>query len=100
LLSPFAPHLAEEMWEKLGHDQTLAYEPWPEADAGLLRDDEVELVIQVQGKLRARIRVPADASEDVVRQRALEDPNVQRHVGDRTPRRVVYVPGRLVNLVL
>jgi leucyl-tRNA synthetase len=100
LLSPFAPHLGEELWERLGHEQSLAYEPWPEADAALLVEEEVELVVQVQGKLRARIRVPPDATEELVRERALEDANVRQHVGDRTPSRVVYVPGRLVNLVL
>ena len=100
ILSPFAPHLAEELWQRLGHGRTLAHEPWPEANAALLVDEEVEVVVQVQGKLRARIRVPRDAPEDFVRERALEDANVRQHVGDRTPRRVVYVPGRLVNLVL
>ena len=100
LLSPFASHLAEEIWEKLGHPRTLAYEHWPEADPALLQQEEVELVVQVQGKLRARIRVPPDASEELVRERALAEPGVQRHVGGRSLRRVVYVPGRLVNLVL
>jgi leucyl-tRNA synthetase len=100
LLSPFAPHLAEELWERLGHATTLAHVPWPEADPSFLREEEVEIVVQVQGKLRARIRVPVDSSEELVRERALADPGVQRHVGDRTPQRVVYVPGRLLNLVL
>ena len=100
ILSPFAPHLAEELWERLGHERTLAYEPWPEADPALLVEEEVEVVVQIQGKLRARIRVPPDAPEELVRERALEDANVRQHLGDRTPRRVVYIPGRLVNLVL
>ena len=100
LLSPFAPHLAEELWEKLGHGRTLAYEPWPEADPDLLIEEEVEIVVQVKGKLRGRIRVPPDAPEELVRERALAEPNVRHHVGDRPLRRVVYVPGRLVNLVI
>jgi leucyl-tRNA synthetase len=99
LLSPFAPHLGEELWEMLGHDHTLAYEPWPDADPSLLEEAEREIVVQVKGKLRARIRVPADASEDLVRERALGDPNVRRHLGDGEPRRVIYVPGRLLNIV-
>jgi leucyl-tRNA synthetase len=100
LLSPFAPHLAEELWEKLGHTETLSYEPWPEADPSFLQQEDVEIVVQVQGKLRARIRVPTDAPEELVRDRALAEPGVQRHVGERSLRRVVYVPGRLLNLVL
>ena len=99
LLSPFAPHLGEELWQMLGHDHSLAYEAWPEADPALLEEEEREIAVQVGGKLRARIRVPADASEDLVRERAMEDPNVRRHLGDGEPRRVIYVPGRLLNLV-
>ncbi len=100
LLSPFAPHLAEELWSMLGHSSSLAYENWPELDPALLVEDEIEIAVQVQGKLRARIQVPADADEALVRERALSEVNVQRHVADRTPRRVVYVPGRLLNIVL
>jgi leucyl-tRNA synthetase len=100
LLAPFAPHLGEELWAQLGHAESLAYEAWPEVDPALLVEEEIEMVVQVQGRLRARIRVPADADEAVVRETALREANVQRHVGDRTPRRVVYVPGRLLNFVL
>ncbi len=100
LLAPFAPHLGEELWAQLGHAESLAYEAWPEADPALLVEEEIEMVVQVQGRLRARIRVPADADEAAVRETALREANVQRHVGDRTPRRVVYVPGRLLNFVL
>ncbi|MFQ5515046.1 MAG: leucine--tRNA ligase [Myxococcota bacterium] len=100
LLSPFAPHLAEELWERLGHRESLVCEAWPEPDPAQLIEPEVEIAVQVQGKLRARIRVPADADEERVREAALRESNVQRHVGDRPPRRVVYVPGRLLNFVL
>ncbi|MCZ6824025.1 MAG: leucine--tRNA ligase [Deltaproteobacteria bacterium] len=100
LLAPFAPHLAEELWERLGHAESLAYASWPEADPALLVDEEIEIAVQVQGKLRARIHVPAEADEALVREVALNDANVRRHVGDREPRRVIYVPGRLLNLVL
>jgi leucyl-tRNA synthetase len=100
LLAPFAPHLAEELWVALGHAESLAYEPWPEADAAKLVSDEVEIAIQVQGKIRGRVLVPAGATEAAVAEAALADENVRRHVGDRTPRRVIYVPGRLVNFVL
>jgi leucyl-tRNA synthetase len=99
LLSPFAPHLGEQLWRALGHGESLAYEPWPEADPGLLVEEEVEIAVQVKGKLRARVRVAADADERTVCEMALADENVRRHLGDGEPRRVVYVPGRLVNLV-
>jgi leucyl-tRNA synthetase len=100
LLSPFAPHLSEELWGALGHGESLAYEPWPQTDPSLLREEEREIVVQVQGRLRARIRVPVGAPEELVRSRALSDPNVRRHLGERPPRRVIYVPGRLLNFVL
>jgi leucyl-tRNA synthetase len=99
LLAPFAPHLAEELWRALGHPESLAREPWPSADPALLVEEEVEIAVQVSGKLRARVRVPAGADADLVRRIALADPNVRRHVGRAEPRRIVYVPGRLVNLV-
>jgi leucyl-tRNA synthetase len=99
LLAPFAPHLAEELWSQLGHPASLAYELWPTADACLLVEEEVEIAVQVSGKLRARIRVPAEADQATVRERALSDPNVARHLGDREPVRVIYVPRRLINLV-
>jgi leucyl-tRNA synthetase len=99
LLAPFAPHLAEELWAQLGHSESIAYAPWPEANEAMLQDDEVELVVQVKGKVRARIRVPADVTEERVRELALAEGNVSKHVGDSEPRRVIYVPGRLVNIV-
>jgi leucyl-tRNA synthetase len=100
LLAPFAPHLGEELWRALGHPESLAREPWPEADRALLEADEIEIAVQVSGKLRARVRVPAGADAEAVRRIALADPNVRRHVGAAEPRKVVYVPGRLVNFVV
>jgi leucyl-tRNA synthetase len=100
LLAPLAPHLAEELWERLGHARSLAHEPWPGADARWLVEAEIEISVQVQGRQRARVRVPADADEAQARAIALADPAVARHVGGRAVRRAVYVPGRLLNLVL
>ncbi len=99
LLAPLAPHLAEELWQRLGHAKSLAYEPWPVADPGLLAVDEVELTVQVAGKVRARVRVAADADEATARAAALAHENVKKHLGAGAPRRVIYVPGRLINLV-
>ena len=100
LLAPLAPHLCEELWRRLGHAGSLAYEPWPEADPELLVDDEVEIAVQVQGKMRARIRVAADADEEAVLEAAMAVENVAKHVGDGRPRRVIYVAGRLLNIVI
>jgi leucyl-tRNA synthetase len=100
LLAPLAPHLAEELWRKLGHQTSVALAPWPVADPRWLVDETVEISVQVSGKLRARVRVPADADEAAARAAALAEPNVARHLEGREPRRVVYVPGRLINLVV
>ena len=98
LLAPFAPHAANELWERLGHDTLIEDVPWPEADPALLVDDTIKLAVQVKGKLRGTIEVAADASQADVEAAALALPNVARHLHG-TPRRVIYVPGRLVNVV-
>jgi leucyl-tRNA synthetase len=99
LLSPFAPHLAEELWQRLGHAESLAHEAWPRADAALLVDDTLTLAVQVNGRRRAEIHVPADADEAAIREAAIAEPNVERHLGGREPKKVIVVPGRLVNIV-
>jgi leucyl-tRNA synthetase len=99
LLAPFAPHLAEELWERLGHAESLAWAPWPEADPRLLESEMVQLVVQVNGRRRDEIQVPADADEAAIRAAALGAENVKRHLAGREPRKVVIVPGRLVNVV-
>ena len=100
LLSPFAPHLAEELWRQLGHDRTLAYEPWPEADPDLLKADTVEIAVQVNGKLRGTVEVDAEASKDAMLAAAREEPNVARYLAEGTVRKEIAVPGRLVNFVV
>ncbi|MEM7412581.1 MAG: leucine--tRNA ligase [Myxococcota bacterium] len=99
LLSPFAPHLAEELWRALGHDQSVALADWPEADASRLVKESLRLAIQVNGKRRGEIEVPADADEDAIRTAALGEEAVQRHLAGREPKKVIIVPGRLVNVV-
>jgi len=99
LLSPFAPHLAEEIWEQLGHARSLATESWPEPDPDRLVQETITLVAQVNGKRRDEIEVPADADEETIRAAALASERVQRHLGGREPKKVIVVPGRLVNLV-
>jgi leucyl-tRNA synthetase len=99
LLSPFAPHLADELWERLGHERGLARAAWPEADASLLIEDTVTLAVQVNGKRRAEIKVASEASEEELRAAALAQPNVARHLGGREPKKVIVIPGRLINIV-
>ena len=99
LLSPIAPHVCEELWEYLGHNESLAYEPWPKYDEKHLAVDEVEILVQVLGKPKARIMVPSDANDDVMREAALADEKVQAAIAGKTVRKVICVKGRLVNIV-
>ncbi len=98
LLAPFAPHLAEELWSRLGHGESLAYAPWPSYDEALTQDAEVELAVQVNGKLRARIVMPAEASKELVLDQAKQE--VASHLEGKTILKEVVVPGRLVNFVI
>jgi leucyl-tRNA synthetase len=100
MLSPFAPHLAEELWSRLGHAQSLAHEPWPEADPALLVTETITLAVQVNGKRRDEIQVPTDADEEEIKAAALASEKVQRHVGGKEPKKVILVKGRLVNVVV
>ena len=100
LLSPFAPHLCEELWERLGHRDSLAYAPWPAFDPAALHEAEVLLVVQVNGKVRARITVPAAAGEEQVKAAALEDEQVKKFVNGQPVKQVIVVPRRLVNIVV
>jgi leucyl-tRNA synthetase len=99
-LAPFAPHLAEELWEKLAHAPSIGAVPWPEFDPALCIDETVEIAVQVNGKVRARIELPREASEESARTAALADPNIQRFVEGKAVRKFVYVPGRIANLII
>jgi leucyl-tRNA synthetase len=100
LLSPFAPHLAEELWHALGHSQTLAYEPWPAYDPALTRAEEIEVPVQVNGKVRLRLSVPAGLDKDALQRRVLDDPKVQALLAGKQILKVVVVPQKLVNIVV
>ena len=100
LLAPFAPHLAEELWRVLGHEGSLATEPWPEHDPALLKDDTVEIAVQVNGKLRGTVEVEAEADREAVLAAARDEPNVARYLAEGSTRKEIVVPGRLVNFVV
>jgi leucyl-tRNA synthetase len=100
MLAPFAPLLAHELWRRLGHASEIGLEPWPEFDAELAREEEIEVVVQVNGKLRARLRVAPDAESSELERAARAHERIAPLLEGRTPRQVVVVPGRLVNFVL
>lgn len=97
LLSPIAPHLAEELWEKLGHSGTISYETWPAFDEAKLVDDEVEIVVQVNGKVKAKLMVANDATKEALEQIAMDE--IKDQIEGKTVRKVIAVPGKLVNIV-
>ena len=99
LLAPFAPHIAEELWELLGHDQTLAYEPWPAFDDEWTLDAAVEIPVQINGKLRTRLTVSPDATAADLESAARADDKIAAQLADRELVKVVCVPGRMVNFV-
>ncbi|MEZ6123923.1 MAG: class I tRNA ligase family protein [Planctomycetaceae bacterium] len=100
LLSPFAPHIAEELWRALGHSTTLAYEPWPTYDAALLVEDTVEIPVQFKGKLKCKIMVPNGLDAGALQAAAEADPTVQKLLEGQTVVKVIAVPGRMVNFVV
>ena len=100
LLAPMLPHLAEELWQRLGHEGLVGEAAWPEPDPSLIVDDSVTVAVQVNGKLRATIDVPRDADKAVVEALALADTNVLRTMAGKPPRKVIVVPNRIVNVVV
>jgi leucyl-tRNA synthetase len=100
LLAPLAPHIAEELWQQLGHSESLAHEPWPQYDAQLAQEKQIELPVQVNGKVRDRIVVPADLEEEQVKAQALANEKVIAFLGGKTPKKVIVVKGKLVSIVV
>jgi leucyl-tRNA synthetase len=99
LMQPYAPHIAEELWERLGRER-LWEEPWPQADPAMLEQETFELVVQVNGRVRDRVEVPVDLSDEELVARAKELPRVRAHLDGKEIRKTIVVPGRLVNLVV
>lgn len=100
LLYPFVPHICEELWERLGQAESLVDYPWPAWDQAMLVQDKVQVVVQINGKVRAQLTLPSGASQEDVLEAALADPRVRKHTGGKSPRKVVHVPDRLLSLVL
>ena len=100
MLSPIVPHICHRLWNVLGHSGAIIDQPWPQPDAAALVAETLEIVVQVNGKVRGRVSVAATATEDEVRTAALADENVQRFVAGQVVRKVIIVPGRLVNVVV
>lgn len=99
LIAPITPHIAEELWEKLGYSGTVSYEAWPAYDEAKLVDDEVEIVVQINGKVKAKLMVPAGANREDLEQIAMDDTKVKEQIDGKTIRKVIAVPGKLVNIV-
>jgi leucyl-tRNA synthetase len=99
-LSPIAPHVCEEVWDRMGYTRTLASEPWPAHDPEALITSEVTVVLQVNGKLRSQITVAADATSEEIETQAMNDQNVSRHIEGKTIVKTIVIPGKLVNVVV
>ena len=100
MTAPVAPHIAEELWNKLGHEDTITFVDFPTFDEKWLKDDEIEIPIQVMGKVKSRVSVPADADQDTVLAAALADEKIIALTDGKTVVKKIYVPGRMVNLVV
>jgi leucyl-tRNA synthetase len=99
LLSPFCPHIAEELWEAVGHKESVIKAPWPQHDPEAIVEEEVIVVVQVNGKLRDRLLIPVSAEEEKVKEMALASPKVRRHIEGKEVRKTIFVPKKLVNIV-
>ena len=99
MLAPIAPHIGEELWQKLGHDETITYQPWPTYNETLLVDSEVEIVVQVNGKVRAKLTIPKELSKEEMQELALENENVKMAIDGKEIKKVIAVPQKLVNIV-
>ena len=100
LLSPFAPHMVEELWEKLGHKKSIIFEEWPEYDKNLIKEDEVEIVVQINGKVRDKVKLPVEVTEAEVKTKILELENVKKWLDGKKPKKIIYIKGKLMSIVV
>ncbi|MFZ8101667.1 class I tRNA ligase family protein, partial [Staphylococcus arlettae] len=99
MLAPITPHIGEELWSKLGYNETITYQPWPNFDESLLIDDEVEIVVQVNGKVRAKLNIPKDTSKEQMEALAFDNAQIKAEVEGKDIKKVIAVPQKLVNIV-
>jgi leucyl-tRNA synthetase len=100
LLSPFAPHITEELWEMLGNKKSIHLQPWPKYNKELAKEKEIELVIQINGKVRDRIEVPVDISEEEAKKIASESKKIKKWIKGKKIKKIIFVKGKLVNVVI
>jgi leucyl-tRNA synthetase len=100
IVAPYAPHICEELWSRLGHSDSLVYEPWPKYDEKLTQEKEIELAVQIKGKIKDRIIVPSDANEDFIKEKALASTKVITAMAGKQPRKIIVVKSRLVNIII
>jgi leucyl-tRNA synthetase len=100
LLSPFSPHISEELWESMGNKKNILEQKWPSWDEDIAKEEEIELVIQINGKVKAKIMLPAGLSDDEVRKKAIDEPKIQEIIGKKALKKVFIVKGKLVNIVI
>lgn len=100
LVQPFAPHMSAELWQQLGHETPLDFVPWPQWDEAKIVQDTMTIVVQVNGKVRAELSVPTDATEGIIKQAALDNENVTKYLEGQEPKKLIYVPGRLISIVV
>ncbi|GBD95290.1 leucine--tRNA ligase [bacterium BMS3Abin06] len=100
LISPFAPHIAEDLWRETGRGKSILNEPWPGWDENIAKEEEIELVIQVNGKLRGKVMIPAGLEDEAIKEKAFSEPKVKEHIKDKTLKKVIVVKSRLVNIVI
>ena len=99
ILAPFAPHTTEELWSMLGEKKSIHLSSWPKWDGNLIKDDEIKIVVQINGKVRAEMIIPADEKEEDVKKRVLENEAVLKHISGQNIKKIIYVKNRLINIV-
>ena len=100
LLAPFAPHISEELWEQLGHKTSIHSESWPQYDPEKIKEDKAHIAIQINGKVRSQIEVDVDTSEGNIKEMALEDEKIKKWIEGKTPKKIIVVPNKVINIVI
>ncbi|MCH8069071.1 MAG: class I tRNA ligase family protein [Candidatus Marinimicrobia bacterium] len=100
ILYPFAPHICEELWEIIGHTNTITFEQWPTYDQNLIVEEMVTIAVQVNGKLRGNFQIEIDSNDNEIKKAAMEIENVKRHIGNREMKKIIIIKNKLVNFVV